>query len=87
MYLTKNRLSHEAVKRSVMINNSLLVKFNDKINATLQQNGHEHVHLYLKNVILCFEIQSDRIRIYLNTILQIVKWEVWKIRNFIKYEN
>ena len=64
----------------------VLVKLNDKINATLQQNGHEHVHLDLRNVILGFEIQSDRIRIYLNTILQIVKWKVWKIRNLIKYE-
>ena len=65
----------------------VLIKLNDKINATLQQNGHEHVHFDLRNVILGFEIQSDRIRIYLNTILQIVKWEVWKIRNLIKYEN
>ena len=35
----------------------VLVKLNDKINATLQQNGHEHVHLDLRNVILGFEIQ------------------------------
>ena len=65
----------------------VLANVNIKINATLQRNGHENVHLDLQHVILGFESSDNNIRIYLNTILHIVKWEVWKIRNLIKYEN
>ena len=65
----------------------VLANVNIKINVTLQRNGHENVHLDLQHVILGFESSDNNIRIYLNTILHIVKWEVWKIRNLIKYEN
>ena len=65
----------------------VLVNINVKINTTLQQHGHETVHLDLKHLILGFENTDKNVRIYLNTIMHIIKWEVWKIRNLIKYEN
>ena len=32
------------------------------------------------------ENQNKRISTFVNTILHIVKWELWKIRNLVKYE-
>ena len=72
---------------------SALTNINNKINTILEQVGHEHVKFGLKNVILGFDydtvqnVQNGHVRIYLNTVLQMVKWEIWKIRNIIKYEN
>ena len=51
---------------------------NIKINVMLQRNDFENVHFDLQNVILGFENSDNNIRIYLNTILHIVKLEVWK---------
>ena len=51
---------------------------NIKINVMLQRNDFENVHFDLQNVILGFENSDNNIRIYLNTIRHIVKWEVWK---------
>ena len=65
----------------------VLVNINVKINTTLQHHGYETGYLYLKHVILGFENTQENLRIYLNTIMHIIKWEVWKIRNLIKYEN
>ena len=78
-------LTHLFYECSVI--HDVLAKLNDKINATLLRNGHDHVLLDLKNVIIGFDNTDRCIRIYLNTILHIVKWEIWKIRNVIKYEN
>ena len=65
----------------------VLVNINVKINITLQQHGHETVHLDLKHVILGFENTDENVRICLITIKHIIKLEVWKIRSLIKYEN
>ena len=69
---------------------SALTNINAKVNTILEQAGHKHVKFDLKNVILGFNydtVQNVHIRIYLNTVLQMVKWEIWKNRNIIKYEN
>ena len=67
-----------------------MTNINTKINTILEQVGHEHVKINLKNVILGFDydtVQNVHIRIYLNTVLQMVKWEVWKVRKIVRYEN
>ena len=78
-------LTHLFYECSVI--HDVLARLNDKINATLLRNGQEQVLLDLKNVIIGFNNTDNCIRIYINTILHIVKWEIWKIRNVIKYEN
>ena len=78
-------LTHLFYECSVI--HDVLARLNDKINTTLLRNGQERVLLDLKNVIIGFNNTDNCIRIYINTILHIVKWEIWKIRNVIKYEN
>ena len=65
----------------------MLVNIQNKINSTLQGKGHEHIHFDLKTVMPGFERNEDCVRTYLNTVLHIVKWERWKLRNLIKYES
>lgn len=78
-YLTHLFFECKVVKDIVLI-------FQNKINNTLQANGQDQIHFNEKNFILGFDHQVHSIRIYINTILHIVKWELWKIRNLIKYE-
>ena len=58
-----------------------------KINNTLQSKGYRQQKLNLEMVIVGVIENEECVRIFLNTILQIFKWELWKIRNLIKYEN
>ena len=58
-----------------------------KINNTLQSNGYEQQALDLQMVIVGVTENDKSLRIFLNTVLQLFKWELWKIRNLIKYEN
>ena len=58
-----------------------------KINNTLQSKGYRQQNLDLEMVIVGVIENEECVRIFLNTILQFFKWELWKIRNLIKYEN
>ena len=65
----------------------VLKNIETKINNTLQSNGYEQHFLNLQIIITGVNENETCVRIFLNTILQIFKWEIWKIRNLIKYEN
>ena len=65
----------------------VLMKIQTKIKDTLQSKGYRQRSLDLKMVILGVEENEECVRISLNTILHILKWELRKIRNIIKYEN
>ena len=64
-----------------------LKKIQTKINDTLQSKGYRQRSLDLKTVLLGVEENEECVRIFLNTVLHILKWKLWKIRNIIKYEN
>ena len=70
-----------------IVTKGVLKKIQTKINGTLQSKGYRQRSLDLKTVILGVEENEECVRIFLNTILHILKWELWKIRNIIKYEN
>ena len=65
----------------------VLKNLETKINQTLQSNGYEQQLLDLQLILLGDSEKEDCVRVFINTILHIFKWEVWKIRNIIKYEN
>ena len=69
-----------------MRSNDVLKKIQTKINDTLQPKGYKQCSLDMKIVILGVKENEECVRIFLNTILYILKWELWKIRNIIKYE-
>ena len=58
-----------------------------KVNNTLLSNGYQRHFFDLQNVIVGVEKKEECVRVFLNTILHIFKWELWKIRNLIKYEH
>ena len=58
-----------------------------KVNNTLQSKGYRQQKLDLEMVIVGVIENEECVRIFLNTILQIFKRELWKIRNLINYEN
>ena len=58
-----------------------------KINRILQSEGYQQHVFNLQTAVLGVLEKDDCVRIFLNTILHIFKWEIWKIRNLIKYES
>ena len=67
--------------------NETLLFIEHKINLILAEINHEEIYFDLKTVYFGLENQNKRISTFVNTILHIVKWELWKIRNLVKYEN
>ena len=64
--------------------NETLLSIEHKILAGI---NHEEIYLDLKTMYFGLENQNKRISSFVNTILHLVKWELWKVRNLVKYEN
>ena len=45
------------------------------------------VRVNLKHIILGFPLDNHKIQILVNFVLHFIKWELWKHRNFVKFEN
>ena len=67
--------------------NETLLFIEHKINLILAETNHEEIYFDLKTMYCVLENQNKRISTFVNIILHIVKWELWKIRNLVKYEN
>ena len=59
----------------------------NKMNEILANHGFSNIVLEGYHVILGFLHDNKTLRIFVNFILHIFKWELWKTRNKIKYEN
>ena len=58
-----------------------------RINNSLQRKGYTQLSIDLQMVIIGADEKEKNVRVFLNTVLEIFRWELWKIRNLIKYEN
>lgn len=61
--------------------------FEGIINNILNEQFQITILLESQDVIIGFIHESKNIRIFINFILHILKWELWKIRNKIKFEH
>ena len=59
----------------------------NKMNEILANHGFSNIVLEGYHVILDFLHVNKTLRFFVNFILHIFKWELWKTRNKIKYEN
>lgn len=59
----------------------------NKMNEILANHGFSKIVLEGYHVIYGFLHDNKTLRIFVNFILHIFKWELWKTRNKIKYEN
>ena len=62
--------------------NETLLFIEHKINLILAETNHEEIYFDLKTMYFGLENQNKRISTFVNIILYIVKWELWKIRNW-----
>ena len=75
-FLTTRLNSFEAVKQ-----------VQEKINIVLVEAGGQNVNLDSHQVILGYTDGSKELKSFVNFCLAVTKWELWKIRNIIKFEN
>ena len=59
----------------------------DKINRILEADTQLKVNLSSANQVLGFLHESRHVRDFINLILILSKWEIWKLRNKIKFDN
>ena len=67
--------------------NETLLFIKHKINLNVAETNYEEIYFDLKTMYFGLENQNKRISTFVNVILHIVKWELWKIKNLVKYEN
>ena len=60
--------------------------FEGKINSVLNKQLQITIWLDSQDVIIGFIHESKTIRIFINFIFHMLKWELWKIRNKIKFD-
>ena len=65
----------------LLVNETLLF-IEHKINLILDETNHEEIYFDLKAMYFDLENQNKRISTFVNIILHIFKWELWKIRNW-----
>lgn len=66
---------------------SVIDSFENTINGILNSKSYPNIALESHHVILGYMHENKSLRIFVNFILHILKWEIWKIRNKIKHEN
>ena len=59
----------------------------DKINRILEADTQLKINLSSANLVLGFLHESSQARNFINFILILSKWEIWKLRNKIKFDN
>ena len=59
----------------------------DKINRILEADTQLKVNLSSAHLVLGFLHESSHVRNFINFILILSKWEIWKLRNKIKFDN
>ena len=59
----------------------------DKINCILGADIQPKINLSSANLVLGFLHENSQARNFVNLILILSKWEIWKLRNKIKFDN
>lgn len=72
---------------SCTIIRNIIQDVESNINTIIREKYQEIITLQLKNVILGFIHVNTNIETFVNFILHMLKWEIWKQRNLIKFEN
>ena len=59
----------------------------DKMNEIINRNFNCNISLKSHDIVLGYLHKNKIIRMFVNFVLRIAKWELWKIRNSVKHEN
>ena len=62
-------------------------RLQNKMNVILNMYFNCNISLQSHEIIIGYLHTNKIIRIFVNFVLHILKWELWKIRNVIKHEN
>ena len=72
---------------SCPISKEIIDRLQNKMNGIINTYFNCSIHLQSNDIIIGYLHENKNIRIFVNFILHISKWELWKIRNNIKHEN
>ena len=72
---------------SCPISKEIIDRLQNKMNGIINTYFNCSIHLQSNDSIIGYLHENKNIRIFVNFILHISKWELWKIRNNIKHEN
>ena len=64
----------------------VLLWIENKLNTLMNNVGQNRKYFSLKTCITGFEDTNETIRLVWNTVAQLLKWEIWKLRNVSKFE-
>ena len=67
--------------------NWILQELELKINHVLEDDSKPAIKIVPYHFILGFTHENSTIRVFVNFIIVLAKWEIWKIRNTIKFDN
>ena len=72
---------------SCPISKEIIDHLQNKMNGIINTYFNCSIHLHSNDINIGYLHENKNIRIFVNFILHISKWELWKIRNNIKHEN
>ena len=67
--------------------NWIVNQLEQKINRVLENDSRLAIKIAPYHFILGFTHENSIVRVFVNLIIILVKWEMWKIRNKIKFDN
>ena len=67
--------------------NWVICEIENKINRALEDDSRPAIKIAPFHFILVFTHENRIIRVFVNLIIMLAKWEIWKIRNKIKFDN
>ena len=69
------------------ITNAVIRNVQEKINIVLNELYSQNLLLENYHVILGYLDGPKKLRCFVNFCLVLMKWEIWKFRNYVKFEN
>ena len=67
--------------------NWICFKIEQKLNRVLAEDSKSAIKIAPHQFILGYLHENKNVRVFVNLIIVLVKWEIWKIRNGIKFDN
>ena len=67
--------------------NRIIREIEAKINCILEAVSQLKINLLSSHLVLGFLHENSHIRKFVNFIIILMKWEIWKLRNKVKYDN